>query len=117
RPGALTAGAAELPPPLRADPHPGFLRALLHGFYDALWYLAAALLSPWLAWRSGRDPAFRAMVRQRAGWDPPDAKSGRGATVLVYGVSVGEVKGAVPLVRAIEERYPGLEVAISSTTD
>ena len=37
--------------------------------------------------------------------------------VLVHGVSVGEVKAALPIVRAIEEAYPELEVWICCTTN
>ncbi|MEM7309265.1 MAG: 3-deoxy-D-manno-octulosonic acid transferase [Planctomycetota bacterium] len=106
-----------LPPPLRSDPNPGLLRAALHGLYDVLWLLAAAVGSPWLLWRCLRDRGFAQMLRERTGWAPPPAKQGRRGTVLVHGVSVGEVKGAVPLVEAVEERFPDREVVISTTTN
>jgi 3-deoxy-D-manno-octulosonic-acid transferase len=93
------------------------LRWALHGFYDLLWVAAGLVAAPWLWRKSRRDPAFRAMVRERAGWDPPPPRTHPGPTVLVHGVSVGEVKGAVPLVRAIRERFPQLEIVVSASTN
>ena len=121
RPAAPGAEARRLPdellPPLTADPHASLLRSVLHRLYDLLWVCAAVVASPWLYLRSRRDPAFAEMVRQRAGWELPPRRTHPGPTVLVHGVSVGEVKGAVPLVRAVRERYPALEVVVSTTTN
>jgi 3-deoxy-D-manno-octulosonic-acid transferase len=72
---------------------------------------------PWLLVRSLRDRAFRAMLAERLGWHPPPRQVRPAPVVLVHGVSVGEVKGALPLVRGIEERFPGLEVVVSATTN
>ena len=113
----LAPPSAALLPPLRSDPHPGILRAALHGLYDALWMLAAALGSPWLLWRSLRQPGFGAMVLERAGLRPPPPKTDARRTVLIHGVSVGEVKGAVPLVEAMERRFGELEIVVSATTN
>jgi 3-deoxy-D-manno-octulosonic-acid transferase len=105
------------PPALRADPHPGPRVAALHALYDLAWLCAGVVAAPWLWWRSRREPAFRALVRERAGWSPPPAKAQPGPTVLVHGVSVGEVKGAVPLVEALAARFAALEIAVSATTN
>jgi 3-deoxy-D-manno-octulosonic-acid transferase len=102
-------------PPLWSDPRPGLGSAVLHAFYDALWLIAALVGSPWLLWRSLRRPGFARMLRERLGAVsvPPSARR----RVLVHGVSVGEIKGALPLVRALRERHPELEFVISATTD
>ncbi len=116
-----TAGVAvrrvpeRLPPPLLRDPHPGALRALLHGAYGLGWLFACALGAPWLAWRALTRPGFARMVGERCGLGL--ARAPRARRVLVHGVSVGEVKVAQPLVRGLEAAYPGLEVVLSVTTD
>lgn len=104
----------ELAPPLRSDPFPGVAGALLYAFYDLLWLVAAVLGSPWLAWCSLRRPGFARMLRERL---TPPRLGGQRQRVLVHGVSVGEIKGAVPLVRELAARHPELDIAISTTTD
>jgi len=123
RPGAASAPARTRalppapPPPILADPRTGLVAGLAHAAYGCAWGLAAAVASPWLVWRSRRDPAFRAKVRERAGWDPPAPRTASGPTVLVHGVSVGEVKGAIPLVEALAARAPELELVVSASTN
>jgi 3-deoxy-D-manno-octulosonic-acid transferase len=106
-----------VPPPLTADPNRGPLRTLLHAAYDALWLLALALLSPVFLARSLVDPAFRRMARERLTLSlplPPRDPARR--RILVHGVSVGEIKGSAPLVRALSEHDPTAEIVVSSTT-
>ena len=60
-------------------------------------------------------------LRNRAYWRRWGERFGRGALpedcpVWVHAVSVGEVQAAVPLVRLILERYPGLRVVVTTTT-
>jgi 3-deoxy-D-manno-octulosonic-acid transferase len=104
----------ELAPPLRSDPFRGVFAALLYAFYDLSWLVAAVLGSPWLAWCCLRRPGFARMLRERLA--PPRLSAAR-QRVLVHGVSVGEIKGAVPLVRELAARHPELDIAISTTTD
>ena len=103
-------------PAVRSDPNPGVLRWLLHASYDALWILAALLAVPWLLLRMARHSAFRDLVAERLGLRLLPPASGR-RRVLVHGVSVGEIKGAAPLVRRILEQFPDAEIILSSTTN
>lgn len=97
-----------------ADPNPGLLRALLHACYDLVWLVALLLSAPWFAARSAFRPGFRRMVTERLGLALPRLDARR--RVLIHGVSVGEVKGAAPLVRALAEQDPELDIVICSTT-
>ena len=90
---------------VRSDPNPGVLRWLLHGFYDGIWLLAIALAFPWLLFRMARSAAFKQMVHERLALRSLPAAGAR-RRVLVHGVSVGEIKGAAPLVRRILEQFP-----------
>jgi 3-deoxy-D-manno-octulosonic-acid transferase len=104
------------PAPLLGDPNPGALRALLHLFYDAVWTAALLLAAPVCAVRSLIDARFRRVVAERLTLGLPRLEPGK-ARILVHGVSVGEVKGAASLVRALEAAHPELEVVISASTD
>ena len=60
-------------------------------------------------------------LRNRAYWRRWGERFGRGALpedcpVWVHAVSVGEVQAAVPLVRRVLDRYPGLRVLVTTTT-
>jgi 3-deoxy-D-manno-octulosonic-acid transferase len=105
------------PPPIVRDPNPGVLRALLHLFYDATWLAAIVLASPWWLARALVDRRFARMAAQRVTLGLPRLRGGARPRVLVHGVSVGEVKGAAPLVRALEQRFPGVDVVVSASTD
>jgi 3-deoxy-D-manno-octulosonic-acid transferase len=105
------------PPPIVRDPNPGVLRALLHLFYDATWLAAIVLASPWWLSRAAVDRRFARMAAERSTVGLPRLRGGARPRVLVHGVSVGEVKGAAPLVRALEARFPGVDVVISASTD
>ncbi len=101
-------------PPIVRDPNPGLLRGLLHGAYDLVWLAALLLLAPWFAVRAAFDARFRRLARERLALDTPALPARR--RVLIHGVSVGEVKGAAPLVRALEEHDPELDIVICTTT-
>jgi 3-deoxy-D-manno-octulosonic-acid transferase len=108
--------SAALPPPIVADPSPSFTHLALHLAYDLTWLVAVVLFSPWWLWSLARSSAFRKMVWQRLGFSPPPRPRAPGKTrVIVHGVSVGEVKGAQALVRALSAE-PDLEVVVSVST-
>jgi 3-deoxy-D-manno-octulosonic-acid transferase len=88
----------------------------LHFGYDLAWIAAAVAGVPWLAWRSLRDRAFYRMVKERMGVGLPTLR-GPAPRILVHGVSVGEVKVALPLVRELARQHPDYEVVVSTTTN
>ena len=118
KPSSARTTSDSLPAPIVADPHFGLAVALLHGLYEFLWLLALALGSPWWVGRALFDARFRSMVIERWMLRFPKLPPSRGRErLLIHGVSVGEVKCAQALVRALEESHPELEVVISSSTD
>lgn len=106
------------PPPILEDPNPGFPRFVLHAVYDFAWVVCILFAAPWWMWRCATSRSFRSMALGRLGFGlPARTRPGGKRRILIHGVSVGEIKGAQALVRAIEREHPELEVVISTTTD
>ncbi|MHB8536315.1 MAG: lipid IV(A) 3-deoxy-D-manno-octulosonic acid transferase [Sulfuricaulis sp.] len=99
------------------------------------WFLR--LLFPYvllrLMWRGLRNPDYWRRIPERFGFIepltniPPGAVAGAHNTsagrapaasrlIWIHAVSVGEVRAAVPLVRELEERYPGHALLITTMT-
>ncbi|MBL8857493.1 MAG: 3-deoxy-D-manno-octulosonic acid transferase [Planctomycetes bacterium] len=108
--------SAAIPPPILADPNPGVVRWVLHAVYDCAWIVVILLTSPWWIYRSFVDGEFRAMVRARLALGLEQRPRGGRRSILVHGVSVGEVKGAQALVRHLERARPDLDIVICTTT-
>jgi len=94
-------------------PRPPVSAALRH-LYNLVFLLGLLGYLPLLFWRMLVDPTYRQGIGQRSGRVPPSPK-GR-PVVWVHGVSVGEVKAAVPLVESLRRKFPELLVRISATT-
>ncbi|TCO79552.1 3-deoxy-D-manno-octulosonic-acid transferase [Plasticicumulans lactativorans] len=79
--------------------------------------LLLTLLTPFalarLWWRGRANPAYRARIGERFGCI--DALPAAGCLWL-HAVSLGEVRAAVPLVRALQARHPDVPVLITTTT-
>jgi 3-deoxy-D-manno-octulosonic-acid transferase len=84
------------------------------GLYTLLLHLAMpyALLRLW--WRGRREPGYRRHVGERFG-RYADSPAG-GPHLWLHAVSVGEVRGAAPLVRALRAAYPQRVVLMTCTT-
>ncbi|MFV1959359.1 MAG: 3-deoxy-D-manno-octulosonic acid transferase [Planctomycetota bacterium] len=95
---------------------------LRHWGMDAFYGALAVSLAPYAATRVLLDHKTRARWRAYAR-DLPERFERRaprhsGARcVWIHGVSVGEVKAAAHLIRAMEERVEGLEVVVTVSTD
>lgn len=80
--------------------------------YNLLTYL---LLLPFLVYwlvRGIGNRAYFNKLGQRFGFGFPDLER----TIWIHAVSVGEVQAAVPLVRALAERYPDRQVLVTTVT-
>ncbi|NJM13416.1 MAG: 3-deoxy-D-manno-octulosonic acid transferase, partial [Synechococcaceae cyanobacterium SM1_2_3] len=71
--------------------------------YTALLYLLLPLALARLYWRGWRDPGHRQRWRERFGFIPLLPLTG---CLWIHAVSVGEVRAALPLIRALQARYP-----------
>jgi 3-deoxy-D-manno-octulosonic-acid transferase len=81
--------------------------------YTALLRLALPLVLGRLWWRGRREPGYRDAVAERFGFYSTDTKA---KLVWIHAVSVGEVRAAVPLVRALREMLPDHGVLLTCTT-
>lgn len=82
---------------------------------DLVYLLVALVGSPILAWRWGRSGKWRTDWRARFGRTPVLERGPR--TILLHGVSLGEINATRSLVEALEEADQSLRIVISATTD
>jgi len=80
--------------------------------YTGLLYLLLPLALLRLYWRGRRDAGHRQRWRERLGFVPTLSPGG----LWVHAVSVGETRAALPLIRALLERYPDLPLLVTTTT-
>jgi 3-deoxy-D-manno-octulosonic-acid transferase len=91
----------------------------MYSLYNTLLFLASLGALPYFAVKSLCTTKYRAGLRQRFGYVPRDVVSAlRGARPLwLHAVSVGEVIAAVPLVNALQQRFPHLPLIITTVTE
>ncbi len=81
--------------------------------YTLLLALALPLILARLWWRGRREPGYRRFIAERFGYFEigPDRP-----VIWVHAVSVGEVRAAAPLVRALVEEYPEHQMLVTCMT-
>jgi 3-deoxy-D-manno-octulosonic-acid transferase len=82
-------------------------------FYTLLLYLGTPLLLGRLYWRGFKAPAYRVRWTERFGFFSLSPKPGG---TWIHAVSVGEVRAALPLIRALQARQPHRRVLVTTTT-
>ena len=87
---------------------------LLHLFYNAVYLLALAVASPYIAFKLFTQPRFRAGADQRLGRLP--RRSGSERCLWVHGVSVGELLAVSRFLELYRERHPDWDIVVSTTT-
>ncbi|MDZ7752353.1 MAG: lipid IV(A) 3-deoxy-D-manno-octulosonic acid transferase [Gammaproteobacteria bacterium] len=86
----------------------------MRALYTAALFLAQPLVAFHLAWRGLRNRGYWRHWPQRFGL-PPAAIKGP-YDLWIHAVSVGETQVALPLVRTLQRRRPGLRVLVTTTT-
>jgi 3-deoxy-D-manno-octulosonic-acid transferase len=85
----------------------------LRYFYTLLFYLFTPVILLRLAWRGWRAPAYWQRWPERFGFLP---KLSRTNSVWIHAVSVGEVQAAVPLIQALQSRFPKQSLLVTTMT-
>ena len=86
---------------------------MLRFAYGALFTLALPLAVLRLWWRGRKEPGYRANIGERFGRFRQASTSG---AIWVHAVSVGEVRAAVPLVRALQDKFAGAPLLLTCMT-
>lgn len=81
--------------------------------YSLLLYLLLPFIALRLLWRARRNPDYLRRWGERFAVGP---RLPEGARIWVHAVSVGEVVAAVPLVRALQVRFPDHRILVTTTT-
>ena len=81
--------------------------------YSLLLYLLLPAVLVRLGWKGVRNPAYWRRWPERWGFVAPLPQPG---AIWLHAVSVGETRAAVPLVRALLQRYPGRRILITTMT-
>lgn len=81
--------------------------------YNVLLYIIQPLIWIKLLWRSRKAPAYRKRWLERYGFCKHKVKPNG---IIVHAVSVGETIAAIPLVKALQQRYPDLPITVTTMT-
>jgi 3-deoxy-D-manno-octulosonic-acid transferase len=86
---------------------------MLRYFYSFCFYLALPFIALRLLIKSRRNPAYRRRWRERLGWFTAPAHTGG---IWVHVVSVGETIASVPMIKQLQQQYPGKPLILTSMT-
>lgn len=86
---------------------------VLRSLYTLLVGLALPLILLRLFWRSLKQPSYRQHLGERFGWGAKNTPRG---VIWIHAVSVGETRGAAPLIEALLARYPQQPILLTCMT-
>jgi len=87
-------------------------KSSLRYLYTFLFYLALPFLFLRLLWRSRNAPLYRQRWAERLGFCPFRLKK----SIWVHAVSLGETIAAIPLIKALKEKYPQFPILVTNMT-
>lgn len=80
--------------------------------YSFLFYLMIPFVLLRLLWRSYRQPIYRKRLAERFGFYPYQLQQ----CLWVHAVSVGEAIAAIPLIKALQKKYPTSTILVTTMT-
>ncbi len=80
--------------------------------YSFLFYLALPFVFLRLLWRSRRNPLYRARWSERLGFRSKRIDQ----CIWIHAVSLGETIAAIPLIKALKEKYPQSSILVTNMT-
>lgn len=85
--------------------------------YSAAWVAALPAVFARFWWRGRAEPAYRQGWAQRLGrWPRSPAPTPQAPRVWVHAVSLGEARAVQPLVQALREALPGMQLLLTTGT-
>jgi 3-deoxy-D-manno-octulosonic-acid transferase len=88
----------------------------MYAAYSVLIVTFFVVMSPYLAWQAVRYRKYIRNLRQRFGYLPISFNLDGDESIWIHAVSVGEVLTARALLPQLRERYPRLQIFLSTTT-
>ena len=85
-------------------------------FYTLVLYLLLPFIPLRLLWRSRKQPAYLQHWRERFGWYSPATPTPSRPLIWIHAVSVGETRACVPLIAALQTRYPKHRILLTHMT-
>ncbi len=86
---------------------------LMRYIYSLFFYLALPIILLRLLWRARKAPAYQQRWAERFGYlNQAVTKNG----IWIHAVSVGETLAAIPLIKALQQKYPALPITVTTTT-
>lgn len=82
-------------------------------FYTLLFYSLVPLILLRLAYRASKAAGYRRRIHERFGCFSQSPQTGG---IWLHAVSVGETIAAAPLVRSLQQHYPGMAVTLTTMT-
>ena len=86
----------------------------MRALYSFVLRLALPFVLARLAWRGLKSRGYWAHIPERLGFNDLQARESR--VLWVHAVSVGEAQAALPVIRALIEAQPDLEIVVTTTT-
>ena len=90
------------------------MNRLFRLIYSVIFYLLTPVIIARLLYRAIKAPAYRSRWAERFGWVP--SVTSDSDFIWVHAVSVGETLAAVPLVKALQAKYPDYRLIVTCMT-
>ena len=84
--------------------------------YTFCLYLCLPIIFVRLVWRSFKNSEYRRRWLERLAFYNKSISADRQLAIVIHAVSVGEVHGAIPLIRTLIAHHPDLQVIVTTST-